>query len=628
MMAQKERLFDQFPPVTTEEWMNKIHSDLKGEDFNKKMVWKTEEGFDVKPFYRMGDLENIKYSDSLPGQFPYIRGTKIRENTWYVRQNIEVSDYYEANRKALDILMKGVDSIGFIIIDPESVNLENFKILLKGIYFEMIELNFLCNGKAREILDNITTISGERGLTPGSVNGAIETDPLGRLMLNGRLCISVEDGFDYLASLSDSASRFPNLRTVHLNASHFNNSGADIVRELAFGISMGNEYMVQLTQRGINAGLAASRIRFSFGTGSNYFAEIAKLRAARLLWSTVMTGFQAEDYEAVKMHIHSVTSEWNNTIYDPYVNMLRTQTEAMAAILGGTDSLTVEPFDVVFRQPGEFSERIARNQQLILKEEAYFDKVIDPAAGSYYIENLTSMIAVKAWKLFLETEDNGGFLSCLKSGFIQKNISESAARRGKEIANKKLVLLGTNQYPDQNEKISTTVDFNKILSERIYGEDLLVDPIKLFRGAKEFEKIRIAVDRSPSRPLVFLLPVGNHAMRKARSQFSLNFFGCAGYNVIDNFGFETTEDGINKALESEADIVVICSSDEEYPLFAPEIFKGIKDKAIVVVAGNPPCANDLKALGINHFIYTGLNLVDTLNNFNEKMGISLKYDPK
>jgi methylmalonyl-CoA mutase len=628
MMAQKENLFDQFPPVTTEEWMNKIHSDLKGADFNKKMVWTTEEGFDVKPFYRMEDLENVKYSDSLPGQFPYIRGTKIRENTWYVRQNIEVSDYYEANRKALDILMKGVDSIGFIIIDPESVSPENFKILLKGIHFEMIELNFLCNGKAREILDNITTISGERGLTPGSVNGAIETDPLGRLMLNGKLCISVEDGFDYLASLSDSASCFPNLRTVHLNASHFNNSGADIVRELAFGISMGNEYMVQLTQRGINAGLAASRIRFSFGTGSNYFAEIAKLRAARLLWSTVMTGFQAEDYEAVKMHIHCVTSEWNNTIYDPYVNMLRTQTEAMAAILGGTDSLTVEPFDVVFRQPGEFSERIARNQQLILKEEAYFDKVIDPAAGSYYIENLTSMIADKAWKLFLETEDNGGFLSCLKSGFIQKIISESAARREKEITNKKFVLLGTNQYPDQNEKISTSVDFNKILSERIYGEDLLVDPIKLFRGAKEYEKIRIAVDRSPSRPLVFLLPVGNHAMRKARSQFSLNFFGCAGYNVIDNFGFETTEDGINKALESEADIVVICSSDEEYPLFAPEICKGIKDKAIVVVAGNPPCANDLKALGINHFIYTGLNVVDTLNNFNEKMGISLKYDPK
>jgi len=627
-MAQKERLFDQFPPVTTEEWMNKIRSDLKGADFNKKMVWKTEEGFEVKPFYRMEDIENLNYSDTLPGQYPYIRGVKTRENNWYVRQDIEVYNYSEANRKALDILMKGVDSLGFIITDPETVSLENFNTLLRGIHFEMIELNFLCNGKAREIVDNITTISQERGLTPESINGAIETDPLGRMILNGKLCINVEDGFDYLASLTESAFLFPNLRTIHLNASHFNNFGADIVRELAFGISMGNEYMVQLTQRGINAGVAASRIRFSFGTGSNYFAEIAKLRAARLLWSAVQTGFQQEDYESIKMHIHCVTSEWNKTIYDPYVNMLRTQTEAMAAILGGTDSLTVEPFDIVFRQPGEFSERIARNQQLILKEEAYFNKVIDPAAGSYYIENLTSMIADKAWKLFLETEGKGGFLSCLKSGFIQKSLSESAARRKKEISNRKLILLGTNQYPDPYEKISSSVDFNKIFNKRIYEKDLVVDPINLFRGSEEYEKLRIAVDRSPFRPVVFLVPVGDHAMRKARSQFSHNFFECAGYNVIDNYGFNTAVEGIANALESEADIVVICSSDEEYPLYAPEIYRGLKDKAIVVVAGNPPCSNDLKALGINHFIYSGLSVVDTLNKFNEQMGITLEYDQK
>lgn len=627
-MAQKERLFDKFPPVTTEEWMNKIHSDLKGADFNKKMIWKTEEGFDVKPFYRQEDLENLKYSDSLPGQFPYIRSTKIRENNWYVRQNIEVSDYSDANMKALDILMKGVDSVGFIITDPETVSLENFSSLLREIHFELIELNFLCNGKAGEILDIITTISGERRLAPESINGAIETDPLGRLMMNGKLCVSIEDGFDYLASLTESASSFPNLRTVHLNASHFNNSGADIVRELAFGISMGNEYMVQLTQRGINSHVAASKIRFSFGTGSNYFAEIAKLRAARILWSAVQKGFQQEDYEAMKMYIHCVTSEWNKTIYDPYVNMLRTQTEAMAAILGGTDSLTVEPFDTVFRQPDVFSERIARNQQLILKEEAYFDKVIDPAAGSYYIENLTGMIADKAWKLFLETEEKGGFLSCLRSGFIQKNLSESAARRKKELSNRKMILLGTNQYPDTHEKISSPVDFNKIFNERIYEKDLVVDPISPFRGSEEYEKLRIAVDRSPVRPAVFLFPVGINVMRKARSQFSLNFFGCAGYRVIDNYGFDITEDGIKKALESEADIVVICSSDEEYPLFAPEIYKKLKNKTIVVIAGNPPCADELKELGMNHFIYSGLSVVDTLNNFNKKMGITLKYDQK
>ncbi len=216
---------------------------------------------------------------------------------------------------------------------------------------------------------------------------------------------------------------------ISINASNFNNAGADIVQELAFGISMGSEYMAQLTDRGISADMAASKIRFSFGTGSHYFPEIAKLRAARLLWSVVINGFHPENIEKMKMDIHCVTSEWNKTIYDPYVNLLRTQTEAMSAILGGTDSLTVEPFDIVFRNPDEFSERIARNQQLILKEEAYFDKVADPAAGSYYIENLTNLISENAWKLFLEIEEKGGFLSCLKSGFIQNKLSESATKR-------------------------------------------------------------------------------------------------------------------------------------------------------------------------------------------------------
>ena len=625
-MTQKEKLFDQFPPVSTEEWMNKIHSDLKGADFNKKMVWKTEEGFNVKPFYRMEDSVDLKYPDTLPGQFPYVRGTKIWKNNWYVRQDIEVSDYSEANRKALDILLKGVDSLGFVITDPESVNIENFNILLRGIHIDIIELNFLCNGKSKEILDHLTTISRDRELNPEKIRGAIETDPIGRLMLNGKLCISVEEGFDYLTSFTESASLFPNLRAIHLNASHFTNSGADIVSELAFGISMGSEYMVQLTQRGISGNVAASKIRFGFGTGSNYFAEIAKLRAARILWSAVLKGFQPENFEGIKMHIHCVTSKWNKTIYEPYVNMLRTQTEAMSAILGGTDSLTVEPFDMVFRQPDEFSERIARNQQLILKEEAYFDKVADPAAGSYYIENLTNMISEKAWKLFIETEDNGGFIGCLKSGFIQESLSECASNRKKEVSNRKHIILGTNQYPDAHEKISCSVEFKRIFNERIYEEDLVIDPITLFRGSEEYEKIRISVDRSPFRPAVFLLPVGNDVMRKARSQFSLNFFICAGYNVIDNYGFETVEEGIDKSLVSGADIVVLCSSDEEYPLFAPAICNRLKDKSILVIAGNPPCKDELKALGIDHFIFSGLNVVDTLKNFNNKMGITLEYD--
>jgi methylmalonyl-CoA mutase len=428
--VKQEKLFDQFPPVTTEGWMEKIHADLKGADFNKKLIWKTNEGFDVMPFYRKEDIEKLQYINTLPGEFPYLRGAKIKDNNWRIRQNIEVTDYSGANLKALTILMKGIDSIGFIITDPESVSEENFKALLRDIYIENIEINFLCNGKAKEILDLIVKIASERGLDPLKICGAIEADPIGFLMLNGKLCVPPQAGFDYLASLTESASLFPDLRTIHLNASYFNNTGADIVQELAFGISMGSEYLTQLTDRGVRADIAASKIRFSFGIGSEYFPEIAKLRAARLLWAVVTNGFKPVKRESTKMNIHCVTTEWNKTVYDPHVNMLRTQTEAMSAVLGGTDSLTVQPFDKTFRQPDEFSERIARNQQLILKEESFFDKVADPAAGSYYLENLTKLIAENAWKLFLEIEDQGGFISSLDLGFIRNKLSESAGKRG------------------------------------------------------------------------------------------------------------------------------------------------------------------------------------------------------
>lgn len=470
--------------------MDKIHADLKGADFNRKLVWKTNEGFDVKPFYRREDIENLSYIDSLPGEFPFIRGTRIRDNKWLVRQNIEVSDYKEANRKSLDILMKGVDSLGFIIANPESVCEKNFNLLLNDIRTELIEINFLCNGQAKEILELISKILAGKGLNPKEIHGAIEADPIGRLLVQGKLCLPVDSAFDYLASLSKTASAFPDLRTIHLNASNFSNAGGNIVQELAFGISMGNEYLAQLTQRGLDARTAASKIRFSFGIGSNYFAEIAKLRAARLLWSVVQKGYKTES-EPLKMDIHCVTGEWNKTVFDRYVNMLRTQTEAMSAILGGTDSLTIEPFDITFKQPDEFSERIARNQQLILKEEAYFDKVADPAAGSYYIENLTNMIAGNAWNLFLEIEDRGGFLESVKSGFIQKKLSESACKRLNDIADGNEVLLGTNRFPDLNEKIPAHIEPGRMFKVREKEDDLFIEPIRLFRGAEEIEKGRL-----------------------------------------------------------------------------------------------------------------------------------------
>jgi methylmalonyl-CoA mutase len=295
---------------------------------------------------------------------------------------------------------------------------------------------------------------------------------------------------DYLSSIAKTASSLPLFRTIRVNGSNFTNAGCDVVKELALSISMANEYMSQLTERGISSDLAASKICFNFGTGSNYFFEIAKIRAARLLWSLVVSAYNPINAESSVMNINSITGRWNKTVYDPHVNLLRTQTEAMSAILGGADSLTVEPFDIVFRQPDEFSERIARNQQLILKEEAYFDKTADPAGGSYYIENLTSMIADSSWKIFVEIETRGGFLSSLKSGFIQKLIKESATIRKSDIFNKKEILLGTNKYPVNDEKISLTIDYDRVFPTKANGTDQQVEPVNLFRGSEELDELR------------------------------------------------------------------------------------------------------------------------------------------
>ncbi|HLP73925.1 MAG TPA: methylmalonyl-CoA mutase family protein [Bacteroidales bacterium] len=620
MMVKKEKLFGKFPPVSTEEWMNKIHSDLKGADFSRKLVWKTNEGFDVMPFYRNADIADLWFKDTLPGEFPYVRGTKKKDNSWLIRQDIRVEDYDESNKKALDILMRGVDSIGFIIVNPETINNSNFKRLLDKIHPEAVELNFLSNGKAVEILESLSAVLSERGLDNTVLRGAVEADPLVRLLSNGTLCIPPGKGFDYLAGLTSKALEFPHFRTVHIKASHFGNAGADIVQELAFALSAGNEYMSRLTDRKTDPLHAAGKIRFSFGVGSNYFFEIAKLRAARLLWSAVLRGYINKGV-VPGMEMHCTTSGWNKTAYDPYVNILRTQTEAMAAILGGTNSLTVEPFDISFRQPDAFSERIARNQQLILKDEAHFDKVADPAAGSYYIEKLTEELADKAWKLFIEVEQEGGFLSAITKGTLQERISASASRRKKEVSTRKAVLLGTNQYPRPGETLPPDADLSVMFDHKApAGTE--VNPVNAFRGSAEYEKLRMAVEKAGKQPVVFLFTTGNPAMSKARAQFSAGFFGCAGYRVIDNQGFSSLEGGVVAALGSGADIVVICSSDEEYASVAPEIFKNLKDHAIVVIAGNPCCADELRSAGIENFIHIKTDVIETLKYFNLKLGIT------
>ena len=349
--------------------------------------------------------------------------------------------------------------------------------------------------------------------------------------------------------------------------------------------------------------------------------EIAKFRAARLLWSKIVEAYGIGDKDSAKMAIHATTSTFNMTTFDAYVNLLRTQTEAMSAAIAGVDSMTVLPFDLSYKASDDFSERLARNQQLLLREEAHFDKVVDPSAGSYYIENLTSMLAGEAWKIFLSVDAAGGFFKAVVDGSIQDAMEAVSQKRKSDVATRREVYVGTNQFPNFTEKAEDKIETQACSCKCGCGDDekTSIKTLPKDRAASEFEALRLETEKSGKTPKVFMLTIGNLAMRLARSQFSCNFFACAGYQVIDNIGFETVESGVEAAQKAGADVIVLCSSDDEYAQYAPEAFKAVAGRQLFVVAGAPACMEDLQKQGIENFIHVKVNVLETLKSFNSKL---------
>jgi methylmalonyl-coA mutase, small subunit len=620
MTANKEKLFGQFPPISTTEWKDKVIADLKGADFDKKLVWRTNEGFNVQPMYRAENIVGLKTTDSLPGEYPYVRGTKC-DNEWLIRQDIFVENPQEANRKALDLLNKGITSLGFQI-GRDQITPESLASLLNGIDAEKVELNFIsCIKNASKIGEELSSYFKKQGIDLQKVKGSICFDPFKRILKHGR---DFPKYADMAEQVINSVSELPGYRVLMADAFMLNNAGSYITQELGFALAWGNEWLSVLTDKGLTVDKVANRIKFNFGISSNYFMEMAKFRAARMLWAKIVSAYKPNCDCASKIEMHAQTSQFNMTIYDAHVNLLRSQTETMSAALAGVNSITVTPFDITYKQPDEFSERIARNQQLLLKEESHFNKIVDPAGGSYYIETLTASIAEEAWKLFLEVEDAGGFYAALRSGFVQNTVNAAAESRRTAIARRKEILLGTNQYPNIHE---TALD--KIVAETGHScgchhhEECTPEmpALHTVRGASDFEALRLATEKSGKRPKVFMLTIGNLAMRLARSQFSGNFFGCAGYEIIDNLGFDTVQAGVEAAIKAKADIVVLCSSDEEYATLAPEAYKLLEGKAIFVVAGAPESMEDLKAQGITRFINVRSNVLETLKEYNTLLSI-------
>ena len=618
MAEKKLNLLADFPAITTEEWMAKINADLKGADFEKKLVWKTNEGFNVMPFYRLEDVAELKTTTSAPGEFPYVRGTKT-DNDWYVRQDIDATCAKTANAKALDVLNKGINSLGFIL-NKKELSAEYIATLLNGICPECVELNFrVCIRCAAQLATLLADYFKAQGADLAKVEGSINCDPINRMLLKGKELNQAEVAEIAVATVK-AAAVLPKFRVIGVNSLSLNNAGAYCSQELGYALAWGAEYMTMLTEGGLTADEAGKAIKFNMGVGGNYFMEIAKFRAARMLWAMIVKAYAPACDCAAKMRVHTETSTFNKTIYDAHVNLLRTQTEAMSATIAGVDSLTVNGFDVTYKESDDFSERIARNQQLLLKEESHFDKVTDPSAGSYYIENLTNSIAEQAWKLFLEIQNEGGFFAAVEAGKVQEAMKATSAKRLKDVSARKEVLLGTNQFPNFSEMAAEKITKEACTCANCGCETPKgLATLPTVRAAQEFEDLRLATERSAKRPKAFMLTIGNLAMRLARAQFSCNFFACAGYEVIDNLGFETVEAGVEAAQKAGADIIVLCSSDDEYAEYAPAAFKAIDGKQIFVVAGAPACMEDLKAAGIENFIHVRVNVLDTLKSFNAQL---------
>ena len=622
-MANKEKLFTEFTAPTTQEWLDKIEVDLKGADFQKRLVWRTNEGFNVQPFYRREDLKDLKAVNALPGEFPYVRGNKKDNNLWFVRQDIIVEDAKAANAKALDILNKGVDSLGFKI-SGKDVNAAFVATLLDGILPQYVELNFkTCQRHCVELATLLVDYFKQKQYPLAELKGSINFDPIEKILKKGK---DVTPMLAQAKPLIEALAELPGYRCINVNTTAVNNAGAYIYQELGYALAWGAEYLNVLTEAGVNPCEAAKRIKFNMGVSENYFMEIAKFRAARMLWAQIVRQFVGDDAlncTCSQMHVCAVTTEYNQTLFDSYVNLLRSQTETMSAAIANVDSIVVTPFDKPFERPTEFAERIARNQQLLLKEEAHFDKLVDVAGGSYTIEHLTDAIAKEGWKLFLATEEAGGFLAEALKGNIANAVNASNDKRHADAAKRKEFILGTNQFPNFTETSEGKQPASQVCccSTATHETEATLPQLNTERLASEFETLRLATEKAQKQPVAFMLTIGNLAMRQARAQFSCNFLAAAGYKVMDNLGFKTVQEGVDAALEAKADIVVICSSDDEYAEYAIPAFQYLNGRAMFVVAGAPACSEDLKAAGIENFINVKSNQLSTLKEYNAKLGI-------
>ncbi|MGG0174768.1 methylmalonyl-CoA mutase family protein [Gottfriedia acidiceleris] len=700
-------LFHEFPIPTFQQWREVAEKSLKGATIEEKLFTCTYEGISLKPMYRKEDIENYVHLSSMPGDFPYVRGTNeggYREGTWDVCQEIIFSTPEEFNEAARNDLKKGQTMLHIALdetrwlepgINEKKLNdkigvsistLQDFQTAFQDINLEEIPIYIEAGKNGFPIFATFMAFLQKQNQNPKKLRGCIGLDPLGQLIQRGTLSYSINQAFEMMANITDwSKEHAPLVQTIVVGAHSYHEAGGNAVQELAFAIATGLEYLRKVQSQHITIDDVAQRMRFSFSIGSNLFMEIAKFRAARMLWARIVKELGGNE-TSQKMSIHASTSSWTKTIHDPYVNILRGTMEAFGGIIGGVNSLCVSPFDEAIRPANEFSRRIARNTQLILEKEANLGKIEDPAGGSWYIESLTISLAERAWELFQRVEAFGGMYSAIQAGFPQETVARTAEEKKENIKRRKDKFVGSNIFPNLNENVINTEVSNvqkeqqsntatvkkskysdvkqnlaydsvikKELQDFISNNSIenairaaysgasiedLVDAIKypvsitpsvrtlrIHRGAEPFEELRMHSEaykhRTGGLPKVLVVNIGSVSDYKARNAFITDFFEVGGFKVIQHDGSHSITEAVQT---SQASIIVICSSDNKYPELVRSlvsIIKGYKAETSVLLAGNPSRLDKSLYMqaGVDDFIHTEVNNYEKLLEFQIKGGI-------
>jgi len=703
----KTRLLAEFPPVSYDDWRKLVEAELKGAPFDKKMFTATYEGITLKPIYCRADVANLPHVNSLPGFAPFVRGASASgyvKESWDVSQEIAVASPTEFNHAARNSITRGLSALNMVLDratrnghDPdwapaEDVGCGGLSIAtlgdldraLEGVDLEKTSLFVRSGASALPFAAVLLALAKKRKKAAVQLRGCIEMDPLGVLAHEGKLPQSLDGAYREMSALTRwAATNAPQLQTICVHSRAWHESGGSAVQELAYTHATGVEYLRQLNNLGLDVNTAAPRIRFAITVGSNFFMEIAKLRALRMLWSHAVAAAGGNE-AAQKASLHVRTSQWNKSVVDPYNNLLRATVEAFAGVLGGCDSMQVSAFDEVVRQPDDFSLRVARNTQLVLQKECDLNHVIDPAGGSWFVESATAELATRAWAVFQDVEKLGGMEAALRAGVPQKAVDETAAKRIKAVTSRRDSIVGVNQYANPKEQPleqpatenkafhkrraqqvashRTSLDDaeNQVVLDRLAkviglkGPELFdacveavsagatlgevtramrindspcepITPVCLTRAAATIERLRAATNRQSQRPKVFLCNMGSLKEHKARADFSSGFFSVGGYEVASPAGFKTPEAAVEAFANSGARVVVICSTDENYPALVPLLTAGIrarKPDAFIVLAGCPLEQTEAhKQAGVAEFIHIRADAVEVLAKIHGRLGI-------